>query len=487
MKGELKRATLLRNLKTVIERIPQLDLPVTIVAVYAFGGMLREKSRLHDFDVLFLYSMTPDQASRWDVFRHNFSSHGRCSQHHEHPIADLEDVLLPLKKRGLSLHDAVQDEQVASRLEQKGIPPSWAGCFSWTEIFEGYFGDGTFYPELDMVIRRTLIGKQFRGLQVQIQNKDDFEKKTMLLLPKNYVLAWSPEKPNVAENIESRSQEDRTQYITKELDYFINEQTPMLKTGYLKFKESVAKASVEAGVKIDVGALDKEHILVERTGNESYDELRQKCETARNEMRKYQRETAVLNHLLSVLEYWTSRNEHAQIEQIAEWVIRRVPKKVVKENDVREILQTLGLPEENVITIRGYGFTDYGTPKNEEDRRRILEQVQIQKTRKDYLRQIQKTLKLLDKDAEANLKLEDGKPKWLEITVQKEVEQEEKEAVISQLKARNFTVEDWGGILARKQTLLTGRENLPQLQEIARQMLTKSGQNKPDGCSLTKG
>jgi len=481
-KGELKRATLLRNLKTIIERIPQLDLPVTIVAVYAFGGMLREKSRLHDFDVLFLYSMTPDQASRWDIFRHNFSSSGRCSQDYEHPIADLEDALLPLKKRGLSLHDAVQDEQVASRLEQKDIPPSWAGCFSWTQIFEGYFGNGIFYPELDMVIRRTLIGKEFRGLQVQIQNKDDFEKKTMSLHPKNYVLAWSTEKPDVAENIESRSQEDRTQYIIKELDYFINEQIPMLKTrsfggrGYLDFKEAVAKASVEAGVKIDVGALDKKHILVERTGNESYDELRQKCETARNEMRKYQRETEVLNHLLSVLGYWTSRNEHAQIGQIAEWVIRRVPKVDVKENDVREVLQTLGLPEENVITIRGYGFTDYRVPENEEDRRRILEQVRIQKTRKDYLRRIQKTLKLLDKDAEANLKLtEDGKPKWLEITVQKEVEEDkEKEAVISQLKARNFTLDDWPwGIIARKQTLLTGRENLPQLQEIAKQMLVK--------------
>jgi len=448
----------------VIERIPHLDLPVTIVAVYAFGGMLREKSRLHDFDVLFLYSMTPDQASRWSTFQHNFSSDGS--------IADLEDVLLPLKKRGLSLHDAVQDEQLASRLKQKGISPSWAGCFSWTQIFGGYF-DGIFYPELDMVIRRTLIGKQFRGLQVQIRNKDAFEKKTMSLFPKNYVLAWSLEKPDVVENIESRSQEDRTQYIIKELDYFITERIPMLKTGYLNFKDSVTKASVKAGVKIDVGALDKKHILVERTGSESYDELRQKCETARNEMRKYQRETTVLNHLLSVLD-WTSRNEHAQTSQIAEWVIRRVPKALVKENNVREILQTLGLPEENVITIRGYGFTDYRIPENEEDRRRILEQVRIQKTRKDYLRRIQKTLKLLDKDAEANLELtEDGKPKWLEITVQKAVDNKEKEAVISQLKARNFTVDDWSwGIIARKQTLLTGRENLPQLQEIAKQMLT---------------
>ena len=41
------KRTFLRNLKKVIEGIPELDLPANIVAVYyAFGGMPREKKSL---------------------------------------------------------------------------------------------------------------------------------------------------------------------------------------------------------------------------------------------------------------------------------------------------------------------------------------------------------------------------------------------------------------------------------------------------------
>jgi len=48
MKGEdiMGKRTFLRNLKKVIEGIPELDLPANIVAVYAFGGMPREKKIL---------------------------------------------------------------------------------------------------------------------------------------------------------------------------------------------------------------------------------------------------------------------------------------------------------------------------------------------------------------------------------------------------------------------------------------------------------
>ena len=36
-----KGEALIRNLKKVLERIPKIDLPADIVAVYSFGGMLR--------------------------------------------------------------------------------------------------------------------------------------------------------------------------------------------------------------------------------------------------------------------------------------------------------------------------------------------------------------------------------------------------------------------------------------------------------------
>jgi hypothetical protein len=489
-RGNLKRATLLRSLKAIIERIPKLDLPANIVAVYAFGGMLREKSKLHDFDLLFLYSMTPDQVLRWDRFRDNFSTYGLGPNYAKLPTSELEDIFMPFKKRGISLHHAVQDEKLASLLLQKGVPPSWAGCFSWTEIFTGYHGDGVFYPDLDRVIRRILIGKQFRGLQVQTQRLEDFEKKQMWLVAKNYVLAWSPEKPDIEENVEGRSQQDRINYIIKELDFFINEQIPQLRNGsnnrpcYQEAKEAVIKGSAEAGIKIDLGALDRQHINVERNGTESYKELLQKCEMARTEMRSYHKEIIVLNQITFALQNWTRVRKEGYLQrkrpedQIAQWVVEGVEKTAVKESDIRQILRTLNLPEHNVITIKGYGFTHYRLPENEEDKERLLKEARLQRIRRGYLIEIRKAMKPVERDADADLGLtENGEPKWLAIIVHKEVEQqneEERKTIVSDLKGKNFEIKNWSwAIEGTKQTLLTGRENLKQLQEIAKRMLTK--------------
>ena len=490
-RGELKRTTLLRNLKSIIERIPDLDLPADIAAVYAFGGILREKRKLHDFDLLFLYSMTQDQVLRWERFRDNFSTYGLGPNYAKLPISELRDMFMPFQKRGISLHHAVQDEKVASLLVQKGVPPSWAGCFSWTEIFTGYQGDGIFHPDLDRVIRRILIEKQFRGLQVQIQSRLDFEKEHTWLVAKNYVLAWSPEKPDIEENVEGRSQQDRMNYITKELDFFINEQIPQLRNGsnhrtrsYLEAKEAVAEGSAEAGIRIDLELLDKQHANIEHTGTESYTELLQKCEMARNEMRNYHREIIVLHQIALALQNWVRMRREGYIQrkrpkdQIAQWVIGGVEKAAVKENDIRQILRTLSLPEHNVITVKGYGFTYYRLPENKEDKKRLLKEAKLQRIRRGYLIGIRKATRPLERDADVDMGLtENGEPKWLEIIVQKEVEQqneEERKTIVRDLKGKNFEIKNWSwAIEGTKQTFLSGKENLKQLQEIAKRMLTK--------------
>jgi hypothetical protein len=141
-------------------------------------------------------------------------------------------------KQELPLREAVRDEKVAEILYQKGIPPSWAGCFSWTEITQGYHGDGIFYPDLDRVLRM-LIGKRIRGLQIQIQPCEEFMHGKITLVAKNYVLAWSPEKPNIEENIEGRSQQDKREYIAKELDHFINHELPRVINGGVNYVEAI--------------------------------------------------------------------------------------------------------------------------------------------------------------------------------------------------------------------------------------------------------
>jgi hypothetical protein len=484
----MKRAKLLENLKSVVEDIPKRDLPANISAIYAFGGILREKSRLRDFDLLFLYSMTEDQIVRWNRFRENFSTYGISSNHDKHPLIELESLFEPFRKKNMSLHEAVKNEKLALFLAQKGIPPSWAGCFSWTEVYRGYHGDGIFYPDLDRVLRRILVGRQFKGLQLQIQSYEDFEKKFMSLVAKNYVLAWSLERPDIEENIEGRPEQEKIDYAAKELDFFVKEQIPRFRNGseygggYEQAKDSAAKASVGTGLRINLEALEKQHVDIRHTGTESYDELLRKCETARNEMRNYHKETVALNQIASALENWERLKKEGYVErirledQIAQQVIQWVEKAVVKEDEVRQILRTMDLPEHNVITIKAYGYTWYKVPENNRDKETLLKEARLQKIRREYLMKINKVIKPLESDAQVDIGLTDGgKPRWLVMRIWKQIEEEDealRKSVTDDLIARRFNVKTWTwAIEGTKQSLLTGEENLKQLEEIAKQML----------------
>jgi len=71
---EFYRDTLIRNVELAVRNAQEEDLPATIKAVYAFGGILRDKEKLHDFDSVFLYEQNSQQKERWERFRRNFSS-----------------------------------------------------------------------------------------------------------------------------------------------------------------------------------------------------------------------------------------------------------------------------------------------------------------------------------------------------------------------------------------------------------------------------
>ena len=486
-RGELAKATLLKNLRAVIERMPKLDLPANIVAVYAFGGILREKDKLHDCDLVFLYSMTQNQILRWEKFQDNFSTYGLEANHGRSPIAELEETFAPFIKQGIPLQKAANGE-IATILEQKGIPSSWAGCFSWTELFRGDHGDGIFYPDLSRIIRRILIGRRVRGLQAQIRSYDDFMNGRTRLVAKNYVLAWSPEKPSPEENIEGRSLQDRKNTIIKELDFFINDQIPQYingsqsYTGYLKAKELVRERSNKAGLKKDLNALDRQHVEIKHTGDESYQVLLQKCELARNEMRKYNHETIVLKEIANALERWANvQNDsyyqrHPKEDCVAYWVIRGIRKNDVKEEDIRRILGILNLPENHIITIKGYGFTDYRFSKNEKDRQNFLREAELERLRKKYIQSIMKTIRPLEKDVSIKLELnENREPKLLVLEICRQVEptaETERNTIIEKLRARNFETKNYSWtIYATKKADLTGKENIKELRDLAKRML----------------
>jgi len=98
-------------------------------------------------------------------------------------------------------------------------------------------------------------------------------------------------------------------------------------------------------------------------GVESYEALLEKREAAREEMRKYHKETAVLWGIARALGHWIEVKDDRSFwdrpaeDYICSWVINGVRKSDAKEDDIREILRILKLPENHIITIKGYGYT----------------------------------------------------------------------------------------------------------------------------------
>ena len=278
---EMKRSKLLENLKALSKNV-SLDLPATIVAIPAFGGILREKERLHDCDVIVLYYMTPQQEERWNKFRANFSTYGTDTEPVRYPVEELKEIFNPFLENNIALRQAVNDDKVASVLRSKGIPSAWAACFSWTELYRGQNGDGMFYPHIEKVISRMLVSGN-KGLQVIVRNLEGFAKYGSGLSAKNYIIAWTPEKPDVRSNIEDRTSKSRKETLLKELDHFVNNQIPKCRNGtnieggYLKAKADVLERCLDVRLKIDPENLDRQHAEIRWNETESVTELSQKC------------------------------------------------------------------------------------------------------------------------------------------------------------------------------------------------------------------
>jgi hypothetical protein len=488
-KGNLQRETLLRNFERLINRIPTVDLPVTVNAILAFGGILRKKNQLHDCDVLVLYSMKSEQCLRWDSFRDNFSTSG-LKDHNRQPIRELKDLLELFYKRNITLKEAVLDSKVASVLQSKGIPPTWAGCFSWTDIFRGAHGDGIFYPDLEKVVRRLLFNKTVKGLSPKFNTLADFVEGKSMLVAKNYVLAWSPEKPDARKNIEGRSPEVSKLTILKELDHFVNNQIHLRRNGsdsfdgYLKVKAKAIQACTEVNLQIDFEQLDQQHTEITWSENDSIFDLSRKCEIARIEMRNYDKEIKVLEEIPIILKRWKKLCNNSDLKQqtvtqfLTETMFERIQKREMKERNLREILRTLKLPEDQVVPIQRYNCTCYRLSKSDADKINLINEAQTEKVRRKYRLAVNKALKSFGKDVSVHLELDEKNAlKKLGIEVYTETDEKtgaEKAELVKALEDKGFKIVDhhWA-ISGVKEANLTGTESIKELQSIARAMLEK--------------
>ncbi len=466
----LKRATLVNNLKKVANDIPSLDLPADVTGIYAFGSILREKENPHDIDLIVLYVMSPEQNARWEKFRNNFSDNDRTGN----SIRKIESYLVPYQARGLSLADAVKEAELSNFLREHEIEPTWAGCFSWTAVL-GYNPYG-FTPFIDTVMHRMIFGRTIKGFQVNFLEGQSLQEGNIpMMAAKNHYLIWSKEKPDVQANLLERSVVEKTSHNTKELDHFINDEIPRYKKEFMEAKENASRNAEKRKIKLNWNALENGHPEIQRTGNESFMELAEKCEQARIEMKKYHDETSVLK----IIAYTGgSFQEYSNEEYISYRVIQDSKRKYISEPRAREILHTLGLPEDHIVTIKKYGFgTCYELAKTSVEKSQLLHELEKEKKRAKLLRPIIKAVDLIDPRAQICLEsFENGKPKHLSIYVYVATDQLNSEEINKneeQLKKKGFEVEKTSWCLnCSKFNPLRGTETREELLEIAKKMMS---------------
>lgn len=297
---EFYRDTLIRNIERALRNVHGQDLPATIKEVYAFGGILRDKERLHDFDAVFLYDQTSQQKEKWDTFHRNFST--VFEDRREMSRQQLHDLLEPYYRQGIPLNKAVMIDSVSKALKDRGIEPEWAACFSWTDIF--FPPIGVFVPDLGKVLRRFLL-KGIRGIQAWFEDFENFKKGHRMLLAENFQLAWSPEMPDVKKNLNLPSEEKKA-FIIRELKLF-QKQLPSLKDQMQKLQADLNSISSPAGLDLNFGKMNSKHLDISFDENEQISSLLDKCERARKELRRYHEEIAVVSTLKYSVEEFQRR------------------------------------------------------------------------------------------------------------------------------------------------------------------------------------
>lgn len=471
VRSELKRETLVRNIKRAINRASNKNLPVTIKEVYAFGGILRGKEKAHDFDAIFLYDQTPEQESKWRWF---YSCFGQgINETITHPMQNIKintndvrkkiyTLLRPYYEQGIFLRDAVKLTPVAEKLNILCIEPSWAGCFSWTDVF--YNPYGLFLPRIDKVLR-SLLCRGMKGIQVFFKNYESF-RDGAIWPAKNYRLAWSPENPDVEENLKMQ-QEEKIDYLKNELKNF-TEQIVQLKEDFSKVLNDLAEFTQNMNIKLNFEGLTSKHADVHYSENEPHNQLRLKCEQARKEMRAYNTEIKLLKNMLDCARTLQKRIDdpfyanHTPEDLITDWTIRNTPKSDVKEADIRKILKTLGLPEHHVVTIKRVGYTYYELEPNETKRKELLKQAETAEKERKLTFKLRKIVRKIQPNATVYVRLT-NEEKLVNLSIYCELTKDEKtnELFIKEWKKRGLeTTRSQWRLYASKNFELTGKETL---------------------------
>ena len=167
---------LMSNLQLVAKRIGHEDLPIAIKELYVFGSILRKK-RPRDIDVVAIYGMNDEQTKRWSNFYENFGK----------ALNELWNRF----DQGVPFSKVVADNSEC--FISMGIEPNWASSFSWSDLYN--FGWNPLWLNWQVLVRKKL-AKGMKGVHIQFA-----ESLTHFEDPERFLLAWSPEKPDIQANL----------------------------------------------------------------------------------------------------------------------------------------------------------------------------------------------------------------------------------------------------------------------------------------------
>lgn len=248
-------------------------------------------------------------------------------------------------------------KKLSEALAARGVEPRWTGCFSWIEVLHNPIG--FFYPDLERVLHGLLFNR-VKGLSAIFVQQDEFMQGKSGYSRLNSVLAWSLEKPDIESNLFVRTDSERTDLLSKELGKFLSVISE-LRCEYGGVKSRLSQATNK--VKLDYNALEKSHCVIAFPDQMSYRQLLGSCEKARDEIRRFQEEIAVLRTVDRIIPTGIAPEYHLEnpVEEVVAYLtLVSQPKYEVKEKRIREILRILGLPEDKVATIQKRGFrTEY--------------------------------------------------------------------------------------------------------------------------------
>jgi len=479
---EFKRKTLIDNIERALTIAQREDLPATIKEVYAFGGILRDKEKVHDFDAVFLLEQTLEQAQMWDRFRRNFNN--TSNENREISPQQLDALFQPYYRQDIPLSKVAMIDSVSKTLEEHGIKPKWAACFSWTDFYFSFLG--IFYPELDKVLRKLLL-KGIRGIQAIFRNYEDFKEGHTMLVAENFQLAWSMEKRDVRKNLEM-PQEAKIAFITSELKLF-QKQLMSLKEQLSKLKIELSSITSGTELSFNFDKLNSKHVDISFDENETYENLLIKCELARQELRAHREEISVLRNLEGSIENFQERksdtlyplpSNYTMRELATSWTISGTPKYEVKEGRIREILSDLGLPEDHIVTIQRYGTTtQYELEPDRDKRNGLLAIAEEEKIKNKYLRPLNRVAKKFDKNFYIDVGFMKEKPTSLTIRYYRQLDDENenmRKTILSKLESVAFDISQnkWS-ISASKTIKSDGNKTIKELENIVRKVLEEYG------------